>query len=125
MIFDSNLVILGARPDYPGLLRLMRSLAPAVSAVTAIEVLGYHKLSPESKSGFEAFFRSTDVLPISEPVVGRAVALRQARKMTLGDAIVAATALEYDPVLYTHNPKDFHGIAGLTVIDPVASGDSP
>lgn len=35
------------------------------------------------------------------------------------DAWVAATALQYDLPLVTHNPKDFEGISGLEVITTV------
>ena len=45
--------------------------------------------------------------------------------MSLGDAIIAATALEFGHELYTHNPKDFIHIPGLVVIDPLVAGDPP
>ncbi|NQZ10542.1 MAG: hypothetical protein HRT35_25595 [Algicola sp.] len=45
--------------------------------------------------------------------------LRQQRKMSLGDAIIAATALEHHQTVVTHNVKDFEGIEGLKVVDPI------
>ncbi len=45
MILDSNLIIYAARPEFPGLRRLIATRSPAVSAVRVVEVLGYHKLS--------------------------------------------------------------------------------
>jgi toxin FitB len=41
--------------------------------------------------------------------------------MSLGDAIIAATALLHDLEIYTHNVADFTWISGLIVIDPLQS----
>ena len=125
MIFDSNIIIYSVRPEYPGLLRLLRRLAPSVSAISVVEVLGFHKLAAADRADFETFFAATELLPITDDVIGQAVTLRQARKMSLGDAIIAATALVFGHELYTHNVKDFINIPGLVVIDPIAAGDPP
>jgi toxin FitB len=63
------------------------------------------------------------VLPLSDVVVARAVALRLTRKMSLGDALVAATALVFGRGLPTRNVKDFAGVPGLVVSDTLAGGD--
>ena len=52
----------------------------------------------------------------------RAVGLRQARKMSLGDALVAATALAFGRHLLTRNVKDFDWVPDLSVSDPLAAG---
>ena len=44
--------------------------------------------------------------------------LRRQRRMKLGDAIIAATALEIGAKLVTRNVDDFKHIAGLELIDP-------
>jgi len=43
-------------------------------------------------------------------------ARRAGKPILTGDAWVAATALEYDVPLVTHNPSDFAGVVGLTII---------
>ncbi len=123
MILDSNLIIYAARPEYPGLRRLIAARSPAVSAVSVVDVLGYHKLSAADRAHFETFFAAAAVLPLSDSVVARAVAVRQARKISLGDALVAATALVFGRELLTRNIKDFAGVPGLVVSDPLAGGD--
>jgi predicted nucleic acid-binding protein len=55
-------------------------------------------------------------------VITKSVALRQSRKMSLGDSLVAATALEFGRELFTRNVKDFATIPGLVVSDPLANG---
>jgi predicted nucleic acid-binding protein len=122
-MLDSNLIIYAARPEYPGLRRLIAARSPAVSAFSVVEVLGYHKLSAAERAYFEAFFEAAEVLPLSDAVVARAVSVRQARKMSLGDALVAATALVFGRELLTHNLRDFAGVPGLAVSDPLAAGD--
>lgn len=103
MILDSILIIYAARPEYPGLRRFIAARSPAISAVSLVDVLGYHKLSAAERAHFEAFFVAVEVLPLSDSVVARAVSVRQARKMSLGDALVAATALVFGRELLTHN----------------------
>ena len=66
MILDSNLIIYAAKPEYPGLRRLIASRSPAVSAVSMVEVLGYHSLSEDDRQHFEKFFAAARVLPISD-----------------------------------------------------------
>ena len=123
MILDSNLIIYAAKPEYPGLRLWIATHSTAVSAVSKVEVLGYHKLPAEERQQFENFFAVSTILPISNAVVAKAIALRQARKMSLGDALIAATALVFKREMLTHNTKDFEGIQGLVVIDPIADGD--
>jgi predicted nucleic acid-binding protein len=41
--------------------------------------------------------------------------------MTLGDSLIAATALVHGRTLVTRNTKDFQWIAGLRLLDPFTS----
>jgi toxin FitB len=90
-----------------------------VSAVTKVEALGYHRLPSEDKAYFEAFFETASILPITDTIIDKATELRQQKKMSVGDCIIAATALLYGFDLYTNNTKDFVHIAGLTVVNPL------
>jgi predicted nucleic acid-binding protein len=118
MLIDSNIIIYAARPEHADLRRFIAENAPDVSAVSYVEVLGFHKLTEEERTQFERFFASATVLPLSQPVLDQAVKLRQQKKMTLGDAFVAATALLYGHTPVTRNTKDFEWIAGLTLLNP-------
>lgn len=81
-------------------------------------MLGYHQLSEEQRQYFEEFFQVAQVLPISQEVLVRAVALRQQRRMTLGDAIIAGTALVHELTLVTRNVDDFCWIAEINLLNP-------
>jgi len=124
MLIDSNIIIYAAQPNHTVLRQFIATHTPAVSAVSYVEVLGYHGLTPAEKQHFETFFAAATIIPISQPVVEQAVNLRQQRKMTLGDALIAATCLVHGFTLVTRNTKDFTWIPNLTVLDPLASATS-
>ena len=118
MLLDSNIVIYSARSENKLLRELIAEMAPAVSGISYVEVLGYHSLTEADRELFEAFFAETRVLPLSQPVLDEAVRLRQAKKIKLGDSLIAGTALLYDLTLVTRNVDDFLGIEGLRVLNP-------
>ena len=123
MLIDSNIIIYAAKPEHSGLRKFIEEHEPAVSAVSYVEVLGYHKLSEQERQHFEEFFDAANVLPISGDVLEQAVKLRQTRKMTLGDSLVAGTALAHELTLVTRNTKDFDWIDKLSLLDPFVSGE--
>lgn len=97
MLADSNIVIYASRPEQTRLRRFISEYVPAVSIITYIEVMGYHRLQEAERLQLEAFFQAAEILPLSEPVAAQAVDLRQQRNMSLGDAVMAATVL-HDPL---------------------------
>ena len=122
MLIDSNIIIYASLPEFAGLREFIAAQAPAVSAVSYVEVLGYHGLTATEESLFRDFFAVSTVLPIDQDVLDQAVRLRQQHRMSLGDALVAATALVHHLPLVTHNVSGFDWIEDLTLLDPL---DSP
>ena len=118
MLIDSNIIIYSTKPEHHFLRQLIAEEAPVVSAVSYVEVLGYHRLSEQERHALEDFFAATIVLPISRNVIEQAVNLRQIRKMTLADALIAATALVHNLKLVTRNVKDYDWIANLILLNP-------
>jgi toxin FitB len=121
ILLDSNIVIYGLEPAYPVIQAWIATVAPAVSAISKVEVLGFHGLTPDKETLLEQFFKAATVLPVDDVVIERAILLRQIRKLSLGDSIIAATALEYEVPLATRNVSDFKWITGLQLIDPMVS----
>lgn len=120
MLLDSNILIYAAQPQHAELREFIAEHAPAVSVITHIEVLGYHKLRDVERTRFEEFFRAAeDVFPLSDGVVDQEIKLRQQRKISLGDSIIAATSLVHDRILVTHNINDFTWIENLSLLDPL------
>jgi predicted nucleic acid-binding protein len=83
-----------------------------------VEALGYHRLSERERRIIESLFSQLFRLPVSDATVSGAIHLRQQRKMSLGDALIAATALEHRLMLATANTDDFRWIAGLVLLNP-------
>jgi toxin FitB len=120
MLLDSNIIIYAAQPEHIALRQFIETHTPAVSVISQIEVLGYHKLTEDDRQFLEQFFRTAERLPLSETVVQWAVKLRQRRKMSLGDSIVAGTAIAYNRTLVTRNADDFRWIAEIKLLNPLA-----
>ena len=120
MLLDSNLIIYATRPERGALRAFIAEHAPKVSVVSKVETLGYHRLSYRELRRLTAFFEAAEVLGVSNAVVDAAIQLRQQRKMTLGDALIAGTALTSDLRVATHNTQDFEWIDELDVIDPLS-----
>lgn len=118
ILLDSNTIIYFASPGFADHRREYSKFDLAASVVSRIEVLGYHSLEQDKVKDFEDYFASIVVLEMSSEVVDRAIRLRQQRKIGLGDAIVAATALVHELTLATRNTKDFKWIDSLSLIDP-------
>jgi predicted nucleic acid-binding protein len=125
MILDSNIIIGAAKPGGQFLIPFLRDPDAGVSIVTRIEPLGFHQLAVDERILISNALALLSELPLDHEIAGRAVLLHQRRPMKLGDAIIAATALEYDLPLATRNTRDFRHIEGLTLIDPFASDKDP
>jgi predicted nucleic acid-binding protein len=119
MLIDSNIVIYASQPEHAHLRQFIADHAPAVSAISYVEVLGYHQLDDDTRRDLEAFFHLTRLLPLSQAVLDQAVALRQQRRISLGDAIVAGTAMAHGLTLVTRNMRDFQWIEGLSLLNPL------
>lgn len=118
MLLDSNIIIYSAKREHAELRQFLNENLYSVSAVSRIEVFGYHLLAGQQQEYLEKFFEAASVLAISDLVVAQAVHLRQMRRMSLGDVIVAGTALAHQLDLVTRNIRDFSWIKGLSLINP-------
>lgn len=119
ILADSNLVIYAASGKYPDLVEWFAENKPVVSAVTLVEVLGYHKLKADEKKILESLFAELSVVYPSVEVFGKAIELRQQRSVSVSDALIAATAIFHNLTLATHNISDFDWIEGLNTVDPL------
>ncbi len=75
--------------------------------------------SDERLKRLEAQIGSYLVIPSSHELCrkwGEVRSIRRHQPISPGDAWIAATALEYDCSLVTHNSAGFHGIPGLRII---------
>lgn len=125
MLLDSNILIYAVQPEHAFLRERIGAGACRVSAVCRLEALGYHRLSTEDRADLEAMFKELEELPVDAAVIDRAILLRQARRLSLGDALTAATALVHDLTLVTRNTEDFDWIPGLKLWNPFVRPSPP
>ncbi|WP_016761469.1 type II toxin-antitoxin system VapC family toxin [Leptospira kirschneri] len=118
-LLDTNAVIdqlANALPE-PGA-NFIDNLLPAISVISKIELLGWHKASKEDIEHIQAFVSLAYVLPLEDSVVQETIRLRQSLKIKTPDAIIAATAIVHRLTLISRNAQDFQNILDLNVIDP-------
>lgn len=118
MLLDSNIIIYSAQPEQVAIRQFIQEYVPYTSIISYVEVLGYHRLTNEAQQFFIEFFEASEILPVTDDVATQAVYLRQQRRMTLGDSLIAGTALANNLTLVTHNRQDFEWVPDLIVIDP-------
>ena len=122
MIADSNLLIYAVNPADETAYRWLIGELPSVSAISLVEVMGYHKFKPRERESLEELFGTLRILYPTPETFRIAVELRQRRKMSIADSLIAATALENNERLATHNTEDFSRIDGLSLVDPLRPG---
>ena len=118
-LIDTNVIIDNFGNKLPEKAKtLLYSIDLTVSAVTKIEVLGWINATKEQLQPLYDFMEIANILPINEAVIEKTITIKQTKKIALGDAIIAATALVYDLIVISRNISDFKNIDGLKVIDP-------
>ncbi len=120
-LIDSNIVIdylAGKLPAFgTKFLDDLVNASPNVSVITKIEVLGF-ATTEKVKSPLLSFFAASLVINLNDPIVNKAIELREKIKIRIPDAIIAATALCENMILVTRNTGDFDRIPELTIINP-------
>ena len=123
MVCDSNILIYAAEPGDVLCLPFVQQADAIIASVSRVEVLGFPRfdaLSQERKDKLNEIIASSVQVPLDDEIILRAISLRRQKKMSLGDSVIAATALEYGVPLVTRNDSDFNHIPGLALINPFA-----
>jgi predicted nucleic acid-binding protein len=117
-LIDSNIIIYSGAQEYSWLRELFYESNSFFSGISKIEVLGFHQIKEDQVIYFSEVFKLLKVLPVDFEVIEKAVLLRQQKKLTIGDAIIAATALLNNLILVTRNVDDFSHIPNLDIENP-------
>jgi predicted nucleic acid-binding protein len=121
-LLDTNTIIYYLQASLPE--KAMQQLhtivddQPLVSVITKIELLGFNTTTIEEQTITETFINSSFVFNLDDAVINQTIDLRKQNKIKLPDAIVAATAIVYNPILVTRNISDFDKIPVLKCQDP-------
>lgn len=89
------------------------------SEITRLEVLGFHRLEKIDKLKLERLFSLVNLFDVNKKIIEEAILLRQKKNISLGDAIIAGTAIVHKLPLVTANISDFKWIKNLELINPL------
>jgi len=118
-LIDTNVVIDVLGSSMPTHIKTNILYLPLiVSAVTYMEILGWHGATPSQIHILKTFMSSAIILPIDQPIMEKTIFVRQQKRIGLGDAIIAATGLVHNMTVVTRNVSDFISIPGLQVLNP-------
>ena len=120
MLVDTDVLIWHLR-GYPQATRRLDELASlTLSAVSYLEVLQGMRNKGELRAVQKMLqWRQATMLPVTEAITQRAVALMETLTLShglqMGDALIAATALEHRRPLLTGNVRHFAAVPELSV----------
>jgi predicted nucleic acid-binding protein len=115
-LLDSNIIIRLSKQD-PDLIDFISKLPNSViSVITYMEVLGYHFSSPKELDLIKELLNWFELIHIDHTIADQTIQIRQANKIKLPDAIIAATAQICKLTLITGDTTDFKNIKNLKVI---------
>ncbi len=119
VIIDTDILIDVGRGDETAidcLQHIEKQFQLAISAVTQMELIVGCRNKVELNE-LKKFFQYFQCLKLTEQISDRAVNLlgqyRLSHGLLIADALIAATALEYDEEFITKNQRDYRFIGGL------------
>lgn len=119
LLLDSNIIIYSYSNQYSYLRNLLVSDRAYVSEISRVEVLGYHKLTPDETDYFHDVFLLLPTLAPDSRIYDTAIEIRKEFNLKLADSLIAATAIEHKLSLYTRNLDDFKKVSRLHCINPI------
>ncbi len=126
-LIDTNIIIYFFKDEFPGnktewITDVFRT-SFNVSVIAKIEFLGWNGFTPIQYKQAIQFLDNAKIISMDDDIAGKSIQLMREQRIKLPDAVIAATSIINNFTLVTRNIKDFIGIEGLDVYNPV-NGDS-
>ena len=118
-LVESNIIIYSALKEFAYLRELFKEENVFVSEISLLEVLGYSSITKEQENYFNAVFSLVNKIPVSTEIIFEAIRLRKNDKLSVGDSIIAASAIGLNLTLLTNNVSDFKKVKSLQIKNPI------
>ena len=118
-LVDSNIIIYSALEEYAYLRDIFKKEDVFISEISLLEVLGYNSITIEQENYFNALFSIVNKIQITSEIITEAIKLRKKYSLSVGDSIIAASAIEMNLVLLTNNVSDFKRIESIQIKNPL------
>ncbi len=118
-LLDSNIIIYSAKDNYAFLRKIYKERNVFISDITRLEVLGFHRITPNQEEFFISIFSVVNILPLSNEVIEAAIKLRRTYNLFIGDSLISTTSILKNLILYTNNEADIVNIKGLKIHNPL------
>ncbi|OQX79981.1 MAG: hypothetical protein B6D64_03920 [Bacteroidetes bacterium 4484_276] len=117
-LLDSNIIIYISRGELDFISIVVDYDDIQISIISYMEVLGFKFRDDIEKQKVIDLLDNFEIIWLNKSIVEEVISIRQKIKISLPDAIIAASArtLKFD--LFTRNINDFKNISGLNVINP-------
>ena len=86
MLLDTNIIIYISKPEFAEMMDDLKAARPSASLTSRVEAYGFHRITPQDMADLDDVFSWIGVLPVDDAIAARAIALRQQKNMSLGDA---------------------------------------
>ncbi len=125
-LWDTNVVIYYLQQQFsPSAEKLIDTIVaqsqPSMSSITEIELLCWNAPSEKDLDIVKNFIGDAWIFELESAVKIKTAEIRKMYKIKLPDAIIAATAIEFDLTLLSRNSSDFKNIEALKLINPFVS----
>lgn len=122
-LWDTNTAIYYLQKIFPAAAeefidKLILSNIPVLSIISEIELLCWRSATKNDLQILKNFIAECKVFSLDEAVKLKTIEIRRTHKIKLPDAIIGATALEYNLTIITRNISDFDDVIGLNVVNP-------
>lgn len=106
-ISDSSFLKFSIQADWAG-----------YSSITRLELFGYPNIKEEEEAKIAELLSAFIEIPVDSKIIDRSIIIRKNLRIKVPDVIIAASAIENECSLVTHNTEDFKNIDELIIIDP-------
>jgi predicted nucleic acid-binding protein len=121
-LLDTNVIINFLEASLPenamSEMKIIVDNRPQISVITKMETLGFNFLSAFEQESMETFINYSEIQNLNNEIVNKTIELRKQKKISLPDAIIAATAIVNNLILITRNVKDFSHIEEIKIVNP-------